>query len=238
MIALGRLFMAALFLVAVWLELGNPTEAPPATAILAIAYMFFAAAILVATWNSWWLDARLAGAAHALDIAMFTLMVLLTHGYTSPFFTFFMFLLLSAAIRWGWKATALTGDAGDLALPDRRAGRVKPAADFELQRFLVRTGHLVILSLILIWFGINQWRSRFSLATRAAGQSVAGRIAGRGRPARRDRAVPRIARSLRLVGARAATAGLRPSFATASSATCRSQRPPLADALDGPRLPL
>ena len=39
---------------------------------------------------------------------MFTLMVLLTHGYTSPFFTFFMFLLLSAAIRWGWKATALT----------------------------------------------------------------------------------------------------------------------------------
>ena len=73
-----------------------------------MAYLFFAAAILVATWNSWWADARLAGAAHALDIAMFTLMVLLTHGYTSPFFTFFMFLLLSAAIRWGWKATALT----------------------------------------------------------------------------------------------------------------------------------
>ena len=61
MIALGRLFMAALFLIAVWLELGNPAEAPPATAILAVAYMFFAAAILVATWNSWWADARLAG---------------------------------------------------------------------------------------------------------------------------------------------------------------------------------
>lgn len=162
MIALGRLLMAVLFLIAVLLELGNPAEAPPATAVLAVAYLFFAAAILVATWNSWWADARLAGAAHALDIAMFTLMVLLTHGYTSPFFTFFMFLLLSAAIRWGWKATALTAILVTLlylivGLIGTRAG-----ADFDLQRFLVRTGHLVILSLILIWFGINQWRSRLS----------------------------------------------------------------------------
>ncbi len=33
-------------------------------------------------------------------------------------------------------------------------------ARFELYRFIVRTGHLVILSLILIWFGIHQWRAR------------------------------------------------------------------------------
>ena len=166
MIALGRLFMAALFLIAVWLELGNPAEAPPATAILAVAYMFFAAAILVATWNSWWADARLAGAAHSLDIAMFTLMVLLTHGYTSPFFTFFMFLLLSAAIRWGWKATALTAVLVTLLYLIVGLVDVRATADFNLQRFLVRTGHLVILSLILIWFGINQWRSRLSLSDR------------------------------------------------------------------------
>jgi signal transduction histidine kinase len=162
-IALGRLLMAVLFLIAVSLELGNPAEAPPATAILAVAYLFFAAAILLATWNSWWADARLAGAAHALDIAMFTLMVLLTQGYTSPFFTFFMFLLLSAAIRWGWKATALTAVLVTLLYLIVGLIDVKATADFDLQRFLVRTGHLVILSLILIWFGINQWRSRFSL---------------------------------------------------------------------------
>lgn len=158
--------MAVLFLIAVWLELGNPAEAPPATAVLAVAYLFFAAAILVATWNSWWADARLAGAAHTLDIAMFTLMVLLTHGYTSPFFTFFMFLLLSAAIRWGWKATALTAVLVTLLYLIAGLLGAKAAADFDLQRFLVRTGHLVILSLILIWFGINQWRSRFSLSDR------------------------------------------------------------------------
>jgi signal transduction histidine kinase len=163
-IALGRLLMAVLFLIAVWLALGDPAEAPRATAVLAVAYLFFAGAILVATWNSWWADARLAGAAHALDIAMFTLMVLLTQGYTSPFFTFFMFLLLSAAIRWGWKATALTAVLVTLLYLIVGLIDVKTSADFQLQRFLVRTGHLVILSLILIWFGINQWRSRFSLS--------------------------------------------------------------------------
>src|SRR4051794_12869251 len=161
-IALGRLLMAVLFLIAVWLALGDPAEAPRATAVLAVAYLFFAGAILVATWNSWWADARLAGAAHALDIAMFTLMVLLTEGYTTPFFTFFMFLLLSAAIRWGWRATALT--AVLVTVLYLLAGLLVMRANetFDLQRFVIRTGHVIILSLILIWFGINQWRSRFS----------------------------------------------------------------------------
>ena len=109
------------------------------------------------TWNNWWLDARLAGPAHALDIIVFSLIVVLTLGYTSPVIPFFMFLLLSAAIRWGWRETALTAIlltllylvSGLLAVP---AGNL-----VEMQHFVVRTGHVVILSLILIWFGINQW---------------------------------------------------------------------------------
>ena len=89
------------------------------------------------------------------------LLVLLTEGFTSPFFAFFMFLLLSAAIRWGWPATALTAIL--LALLYLIVGLlvVTPGAPFELQRFVVRTGQLIILSLILIWFGANQWRTRF-----------------------------------------------------------------------------
>ena len=133
---------------------------------------------------------------------MFTLMVLLTHGYTSPFFTFFMFLLLSAAIRWGWKATALTAVLVTLLYLIVGLIDVKATADFNLQRFLVRTGHLVILSLILIWFGINQWRSRFSLSERELlANPSAGLFPGRGEPARGRHRGARIARRLRLVGA-------------------------------------
>jgi signal transduction histidine kinase len=155
--------LATLFLLAILVDLSQPAHEAAATYALLGAYVLFAAAIVVATWSNWWLDAMLAGPAHAVDIILFTLLVLLTEGYTSPFFTFFIFLLLSAAIRWGWHATALTAMLLTLLYLIVGLLVVRSGAPFEPQRFVVRTGHLVILSLILIWFGANQWRARFYL---------------------------------------------------------------------------
>ena len=160
-IALGRLIMATLFLFAIWLDVTEPTKAPAATFGLLIGYVVFAAAMAVATWRNWWFDAQSAGPAHAIDIAFFAVIVFLTEGYTSPYFIFFMFLLLAAAIRWGWRETALTAilvtlmylTSGILAA---KSGR----GQFELYRFVIRTTDLVMLSLILIWFGINKWGAR------------------------------------------------------------------------------
>jgi len=159
-IALGRLLLATLFLVAISIDISQPALAPAATYALLGTYIAAAAAIVVTTWNDWWLDARLAGPAHAFDILIFALLVLLTEAYTSPFFTFFVFLLLSAAIRWGWRETALTAIL--LTLIYLVIGLLIATSEptFALQRFVVRTGQLVILSLILIWFGINQWGAR------------------------------------------------------------------------------
>jgi signal transduction histidine kinase len=159
-IALGRLLFATLFLVAIFLDTSQPARYPGPAYGLLLGYTAFALAIAAATWNSWWADARLAGPAHAVDIALFTTMVFLTQGATSPFFTFFIFILLSAAIRWGWRSTALT--ALLLTLLYALVGFVTAASDapLELDRFITRTGHLVIVSLILIWFGVNQWRAR------------------------------------------------------------------------------
>jgi signal transduction histidine kinase len=162
-IALGRLLLATLFLIAIWIDFSQPTHGPVATYAILGAYVVFAAAILLITWDNWWLDAKLAGPAHGVDIVLFALLVLLTEGYTSPFFTFFMFLLLSASIRWGWHATALTAMLLTLLYLIVGLLVVKSGTPFEPQRFVVRTGHLVILSLILIWFGANQWRARFYL---------------------------------------------------------------------------
>ena len=162
-IALGRLLLATLFLVAIGVDISQPAQAPAVAYTVLISYLVFAAAMVALTWNNWWLDARLAGPAHGLDSIVFSLIVVLTLGYTSPVIPFFMFLLLSAAIRWGWRETALTAIlltflylvAGLLAVP--------PGNLMEMQHFVVRTGHVVILSLILIWFGINQWGSDLSV---------------------------------------------------------------------------
>ena len=159
-IALGRLLLASLFILVVWLEPTGRPAAPTQTYWLLFAYIGFAAAATLVTWNNWWADAHLAGPAHAADIGLFTTLVFLTEGDRRPFFPFFMFVLLAASIRWGWRATTLTAvlltllylSAGMFALP--------PAERFQLEMFVSGTGYLVILSLILIWFGVNQWRAR------------------------------------------------------------------------------
>ena len=147
--------LAALFLLAIWLDRSQPSRAPTETYGFLSAYLAFAVLMAVATWRNWWLDARLAAPAHFVDMAVFTLIVFSTNGYTSPFFLFFMLPLLSAAIRWGWRETLATAVA--LVLLYLTAGLlVAGSQTFELRRFVVRSGHLVILSALLIWFGIHQ----------------------------------------------------------------------------------
>ena len=151
--------LASLFLLAIWMDVSQPANAPLLTWAVLGSYVVFALAVLGATWNNWWLDARLAGSVHAIDILVYTFLVFSTEGYTSPFFTAFMFILLAAAIRWGWWATALTAILLTLLYLLAGLGVAATAAQFQLQPFVIRTGHLIILSLILMWFGINQWRS-------------------------------------------------------------------------------
>lgn len=157
-IAGGRLLLACLFLAAVWAERGQPARPDDATNLVLIAYVAWSVAVTLLTWNDWWNDARLAAPAHVVDVAVFMIMLYSTEGYSSPYFTFFVFILLSAAIRWGWKETAITAAAisavyftAGLLLGDSPA--------FESERFILRTGHLFIISAILVWFGANQWTS-------------------------------------------------------------------------------
>ena len=164
-IALGRLLLATLFMAAIGIDISQPAQAPIETYTLLIAYQVFAAAIAALTWNDWWLDAKLAGPAHAVDIVLFTIIVYLTEGYTSPFFIFFVFILLSAAIRWGWRETALTAILLAILYIAEGLFSANVSFGFQLYRFIVRAGQLVILSLILIWFGIHQWRARLPSAT-------------------------------------------------------------------------
>ena len=156
-ISLGRLMLGTLFLLSMLFDQGSP-EAPRAVGITVALYVVLAALIVLLTWNDWWRDVQLAGSAHALDILLFTVLVGFTEGNTSAFYPFCMFILLSAAIRWGWRATALSAVLLTLMFVLAGALGARGPDQLHLQPFLLRTGNLVILSLILIWFGINQWR--------------------------------------------------------------------------------
>ena len=154
--------LATLFLLAIWFDSSEPVTSVAGTYLLLILYATLAIVIAAATWRNWWLDARLAIVTHGIDMAVFTAIVFSTNGSTSPFFLFFVLPLLSAAIRWSWRETALTATAL-VALYLTAGLLVAGTQSFELERFIVRSGHLMILSLLLIWFGINQSSSRLAL---------------------------------------------------------------------------
>ena len=98
-IAFGRVMLALLFLLSIWLDQSQPAQAPEQTYALLLFYVLFALALAALTWRNWWLDARLAAPAHIIDMAVFTGIVFSTNGYTSPFFLFFILPLIAAAIR-------------------------------------------------------------------------------------------------------------------------------------------
>jgi signal transduction histidine kinase len=158
-IALGRAMLSVLFLLTVWLDKSQPARSATEAYGLLILYMAFALTVLVLTWRSWWLDARFSIPAHFADMALFTGIVFSNYGYTGPFFLFFILPLLSAALRWGWRETALTAIA--LILLYLTAGLlVTHSQAFEVQRFIIRSADLLILTAVLIWFGIHQQVAR------------------------------------------------------------------------------
>ena len=120
-----------------------------------VLYVLGAISIAVATWNDWWLDARLAVLTHGIDMAIFTGIAFSSSGTTSPFTLFFTLPLLSAAVRWSWRETALTATV--LIILFMIAGfAFLGSSGFELQRFVLRAANLFSLTLLLIWFGIHQ----------------------------------------------------------------------------------
>lgn len=154
-IALGRVMLGIMFLVAVSLDQGESRLVWARTYAPLVLYALLAVATAAITWRNWWLDARLAVFTHAIDMAVFTAIVFSANGTTSPFFLFFVLPLLSAAIRWSWRETAITATALILLYLIAQA-LISGSESFELERFVIRAGNLLILSLLLIWFGIHQ----------------------------------------------------------------------------------
>lgn len=159
-VAIARLALALVFFVATLLS-PDVAQSTPIDRILG-GYVLFAAMVTWISWNNWWVDARIAPMVHAADIIFFMILVLWPKGYASPYFLFFIFLLLSAAIRWGWRATSIT--AAVVVNLYMAAGLLfaRSGTPLDLQRFIIRTGSLIVLSALLIWFGLR-WRSVASL---------------------------------------------------------------------------
>jgi signal transduction histidine kinase len=159
-IALCRMAMASVFFLALWIDPKQPVRSSTVGYLLLFDYVIVSAALLVLAWRHWWWDQRLAWPVHVMDAFAFLAAVYFTEtvndDFTSPFLAFFIFLMLSATIRWEWRVTALTGVA--VTALYMLVGLVMEwiGNDIDIYRFGRRIIYMMVLTLVLIWFGLQR----------------------------------------------------------------------------------
>lgn len=159
-IALCRIVLATVFFIALWLAPDQPVRSGPVGYALLFGYMVASSLLLMIAWRNWWWDQRLAWPMHVIDVTMFLASVYFTEAnndaFTSPFLAFFAYLMLSATIRWDWRVTALTSVtvAGLYFLVGLAMQGI--GIDLDMGRFGRRIVYMVVLSLVLVWFGLQR----------------------------------------------------------------------------------
>ena len=106
LIARGRVVLAVFSLVGV--RLGGLRPDPEA---MQISWVFLAYAILLAVLaNTRAVDSRhWSGATHAIDLAAYAAYLSQVGGLALPVLAWFLFALVAATLRWGWRGTLTTG---------------------------------------------------------------------------------------------------------------------------------
>jgi signal transduction histidine kinase len=161
-VAIGRAILACYFIFVLWADPKQPQVHEIFADLFLWSYVALSAAYVLLTWNRWWLEARLSLPFHALDLLVFTALNYVTSGYASPFFLFFIFILLSSSLRWGWRETLATGAALILiyAIEGLSASTWGTEA-FDLERFALRVMYMVVFSaLMLLWFASRSGAAR------------------------------------------------------------------------------
>jgi signal transduction histidine kinase len=108
-IATARGFLAAIALIAMTVDPSEPTRYAEFAYNLLLFYDIHSFAVLLLLKFGPTSTARLGPVLHAIDLAWAVSITFLTEGPNSSFFALFVFVLLGAAYRWGFRETLLTG---------------------------------------------------------------------------------------------------------------------------------
>jgi signal transduction histidine kinase len=161
-VAAGRAVLA-LFLVAAFLA-GPTTEEMHSRAVgfLLSANIVWSLGLFAASRSrvAFYRLARLAPLTAAGDLIVFTLLLYLTNGADSPFFSPFIVLILGATIQWGSRGALVMGLLTAAAfLPagwEVIFGRDGEGTDTQI--FVVRLGYTTVVSIMLMSFGRHMER--------------------------------------------------------------------------------
>jgi len=106
LIARGRLVLAVFLLLA--LRVAIP-RSPTLAFNISVAFLAYAAVLGLLVRTRHGDGPRWPGATHAVDLSVYAICLLLLGGLAPAMLAWFLFLLVSATLRWGWRGTLTTG---------------------------------------------------------------------------------------------------------------------------------
>jgi signal transduction histidine kinase len=155
LIAAGRLILAVFFLIALWIDPSEPPRYAHFTLVILACYLIYALVLGLYAWQKNHIRNRLLVVTHSIDLLVFSLLMYLTEGPGSPFFVFFIFLLVCATLRWQWRGTLWSALSALLVviLLSVYPHNFLHDHDFELNRLIIRIAYLTVVATMLGFLG-------------------------------------------------------------------------------------
>ncbi len=170
-IAISRCVLAAFSLLAISLDPSQPSRYTSMAYGMMAAYAVYSLLMAIMAWRIHFPDRKFGVFTHVFDLVIYVVFMFLTKSATSPFFVYFTFAVLSATVRWHWRAslyTAIIILAAYLGLPFHVQNMLHESS-FELNVFVVRGVYLAVIATLLIFMGAYQQQTWNSTAALAAG---------------------------------------------------------------------
>ena len=107
-LAIGRAFLTVWGLVAFYVDPTEPSGLAELSYAILVGYALYSVIVLVFVERTMRLASRDGEFLHGIDILWAAALTFVSNGVSSPFFLFFIFVVLAAAFRWGFRATMIT----------------------------------------------------------------------------------------------------------------------------------
>jgi len=157
-LATGRVFLAASSIVAIWLDPTQPSRYAALAFGLLAAYAIHSLITLALVRFRETSTSSFRFTVHAIDVAWPALIGFFTQGPNSPFIALYIFVLLAAAYRWGYRETMGTA-AATVVLLFLEALVISPGlagvleGRYTLNELIIRALYLLIIGYLLGFMG-------------------------------------------------------------------------------------
>lgn len=170
-LSVGRAFLTVSALTAIYVDPTQPARLAAVTYAVLAAYAAYSIAVFVYVHRTARMSVTQGHVFHGLDVLWTAALTFVSEGPVSPFFLFFLFVVLSAAYRWGFLGTVVTTlvtvavfliETGVAAAGPWRQTWLT-SIDFELNETILRVAYLLLTGFLLGYLAEQEKQSQAEL---------------------------------------------------------------------------